>query len=87
MSAYSQCPKCGFFALECLRTHSHCFECNHSPELVRHKIRQNVRDEAYSGINYDDHELRRELYDQLHYDLDLIPDDDFIADEKMRGIS
>jgi hypothetical protein len=73
MSAYSQCPKCGFFAMECLRTHSHCWECNYSPEAVRHKIRQNVRDEAYSGINYNDNELRD--------DFDLIPDDDFVADE------
>jgi len=33
MSAFGQCPRCGRWAIEHLRTHSHCWECSYFPEL------------------------------------------------------
>ena len=29
---YGRCPRCGRWAMEHLRTHSYCWECNYSPE-------------------------------------------------------
>ena len=31
MSAYGECPRCGQWALEHLKSHSHCWECNYFP--------------------------------------------------------
>ena len=32
MVGYGRCPRCGRWAMEHLRTHSHCWECNFFPE-------------------------------------------------------
>lgn len=32
MSNLKTCPRCGSHALEVLLTHSHCLECNYSPD-------------------------------------------------------
>lgn len=32
MSASGQCPRCGRWAIEHLKTHSHCWECSYFPE-------------------------------------------------------
>lgn len=32
MVIYGQCPRCGQWSLEHLKTHSHCWECNYFPE-------------------------------------------------------
>ena len=32
MIGYGRCPRCGRWAMEHLRTHSHCWECNYFPE-------------------------------------------------------
>jgi len=29
---YGRCPRCGRWAMEHLKTHSHCWDCNYSPE-------------------------------------------------------
>ena len=33
MSNLKTCPRCGEHKLEVLRTHSHCWECNYSPDI------------------------------------------------------
>lgn len=33
MSEIENCPRCGTFALEHLKTHSSCWECGYSPDL------------------------------------------------------
>ncbi len=33
MSELEECPRCGGYSLERLQTHSHCLECNYSPDL------------------------------------------------------
>ena len=33
MSNIKTCPRCGDHKLEVLRTHSHCLECNYSPDV------------------------------------------------------
>jgi hypothetical protein len=33
MSNLKTCPRCGDRKLEVLRTHSHCLECNYSPDV------------------------------------------------------
>lgn len=33
MSNLKSCPRCGEHKLEVLRTHSHCLECNYSPDV------------------------------------------------------
>lgn len=32
MNGFGLCSRCGRAALEHLRTHSHCWECNYSPD-------------------------------------------------------
>ena len=32
MIGYGRCPRCGGLGLEHLRSHSHCWDCNHFPE-------------------------------------------------------
>lgn len=32
MSAFGQCPRCGLWGLEHLKSHSHCWECSYFPE-------------------------------------------------------
>lgn len=32
MYNYGQCPRCGCWSVEHLRSHSHCWECNYFPE-------------------------------------------------------
>jgi len=36
---FSQCPRCGCPTLEHLSTHSHCWECNYSPDS-EHAVRE-----------------------------------------------
>ena len=33
MNGYGQCPRCDAWAVEHLRTHSFCWDCNYSPEV------------------------------------------------------
>lgn len=35
MSGFGQCPRCGTWSVEYLRSHSHCWECSYNPEVSR----------------------------------------------------
>lgn len=47
--ALTRCPRCGFSSYENLSTHSHCVDCNYSPDLDREQIRQ-IPDWAIQAI-------------------------------------
>jgi len=32
MNGFQKCVRCGSWTVECLPTHSHCWECNYCPE-------------------------------------------------------
>lgn len=32
MKFFQKCSRCGSWSVECLATHSHCWECNYFPE-------------------------------------------------------
>jgi len=42
MNAYQRCPRCGEYMMECLSTHSHCWECSYIIENDR-EIREWAR--------------------------------------------
>ncbi len=37
MNGYGQCPRCGAWTFEHLKSHSHCLECNFVPDDLRTK--------------------------------------------------
>jgi len=58
MNGFGRCPRCGHITVEHLKTHSHCWECNYSPESeTRLRVRQKLEQEALSGKNFAENEL------------------------------
>lgn len=60
MFGFGQCPRCGLFSVEHLRTHSYCWECNYAPEFeIRSRVRRHLEGDAYSGRDFQDNEVDR----------------------------
>jgi len=68
MKSFGLCQRCGMWAVEHLRTHSYCWECNFSPQIgSQSKIRHQVNKEHLSGVNYQENEF--DLDEELLKDL------------------
>ena len=77
MRGYGQCPRCGMWAVEHLRTHSYCWECNYSPQAeIKSGVRNYLREEGLSGINFQDNDL----IDRDRPDEEFDDDDEFLEE-------
>jgi hypothetical protein len=57
MIGFGLCQRCGMWAVEHLRTHSYCWECNYSPQVTtKSKIRNQLQNECLSGLDYNENE-------------------------------
>lgn len=57
---YGKCPRCGCLSLEHLKTHSHCWECNYSPDDEVNHLQFNASagdtTKRFDNEDDDDHE-------------------------------
>lgn len=78
MRGFGQCPRCGMWAVEHLRTHSHCWECNYSPQSeITSRVRQHQREERLSGIDFQENEIIDRDRPEDEFDDD---DDEFLEE-------
>ena len=65
MSGYGKCPRCGVWAMEHLRTHSHCWECNFFPEEKRSYRLLDLIGRGFSMLGSARKPLEEWQYDEL----------------------
>jgi hypothetical protein len=81
MRGFGQCSRCGMWAVEHLRTHSHCWECNYSPQSeIKSRVRKQLHEERLSGIDFQENEItdRDRPDDEFEDEFDV--DDEFLEE-------
>jgi hypothetical protein len=62
MNGYGQCPRCGAWTLEHLKSHSHCWECNFVPESARKRAPRDFKRDKASETSLTQAELMYRSY-------------------------
>ncbi len=66
----TECPRCGGYCSEHLRTHKHCWDCGYSPdESVSLRVRKEVERESYRSAEFAKNELTDDQLDQYFSEL------------------